>query len=155
MDLLKKISKTNRKKLLVAIAAISGVMMLFAPMAVMANSEVTYGEGSVQVETFDEQDTVSKAICIFKARKNDDGTLSDFAWPSNEMRDAVIGVIRQFTPSYSSLDAQDAAAYISAAVSNAAGELSTDQNTILQANDFLNKLAAAADDTSGSVSVAK
>ena len=155
MDLLKKISKTNRKKLLVAIAAISGVMMLFAPMAVMANSEVIYGEGSVQVETFDEQDTVSKAICIFKARKNDDGTLSDFVWPSNEMRNAVIGVIQQFTPSYSSLVAQDAADYISTAVSNAAGELLTNQNTILQANDLLNKIAAAADDISGSVPVSK
>ena len=63
MDLLRQKRKTNRKKLLVAIAAISGVMMLCAPMAVMANSEVSYGEGNVQVETFDEQDTVSKAFC--------------------------------------------------------------------------------------------
>ncbi|MBO7730838.1 MAG: isopeptide-forming domain-containing fimbrial protein [Lachnospiraceae bacterium] len=155
MNLLKQKRKSNRKKLLVAIAAISSVIMLCAPMAVMANSEVTYGEGNIQVETFDEQDTVSKAFCIFKARKNNDGTLSDFAWPSDEMRDAVVGVIRQFTSSYSSLDAQDAAEYISAVVSNASGELMTDQNTILQANELLNQLAAAADDIAGSVSVTK
>ncbi len=155
MNLLKQKRQLNRKKLLVAIAAISGVLMFCTPMAVMANSEVTYGEGSIQVETFDEQDTVSKAFCIFKARKNDDGTLSDFAWPSDEMRDAVVGVIRQFTSSYSSLDAQDAADYISEAVKNASGELMTDQNTILQANELLNRLAAAADDIAGSVSVSK
>ncbi len=155
MYLLKQKRKTNRKKLLVAIAAISGVIMLCAPMAVMANSEVTYGEGSVQVETFDEQDTVSKAFCIFKARKNDDGTLSDFAWPSDEMRGAVIGAIWQFTSSYTSLNAQDAADYISMAVRNASGEFMTDQNTVLQANEFLNKLAAAVDDVSGAVSLPK
>lgn len=155
MDLLKKIRTTNRKKLLVAIAAISSALMLIAPMAVMANSEVTYGEGSIQVETFDEQDTVSRAIQIFKAKRNEDGTMSDFAWPSNEMRNAVIGVIQQFLPSYSSLNAQDAADYISTAVSNASGELLTDQNTILRANDLLNKLAAAADDTAGAVSISK
>ena len=155
MDLLKQKRKPNRKKLLVAIAAISGVMMLCAPMAVMANSEVTYGEGNVQVETFEEQDTASRAFCIFKARKNNDGTLSDFAWPSDAMRDAVVGVIRQFTSSYSSLDAQDAADYISAAVKNASGEIMTDQNTVLQANELLNKIAAAADDIAGSVSVSK
>ncbi|MBR2755051.1 MAG: isopeptide-forming domain-containing fimbrial protein [Lachnospiraceae bacterium] len=155
MDLLRQKRKINRKKLLVAIAAISGVMMLCAPMAVMANSEVSYGEGNVQVETFDEQDTVSKAFCIFKAKKNEDGTLSDFAWPSDEMRNTVVGVIRQFTSSYSSLDAQDAADYISAAVRNVSGELITDQNTILQANELLNKLAAAADDVDGAVVVSK
>ena len=155
MDLMKQKRKTNRSKLLVAIAAISGVMMLCAPMAVMANSEVTYGEGNIQVETFDEQDTVSNAFYIFKAKKNEDGTLSDFAWPSDEMRNTVLGVIRQFTSTYSSLDAQDAADYISAAVRNASGESMTDQNTILQANDLLNKLAAAVDDAAGSVSVSK
>ena len=155
MDLMKQKRKTNRSKLLVAIAAISGVMMLCAPMAVMANSEVTYGEGNIQVETFDEQDTVSNAFYIFKAKKNEDGTLSDFAWPSDEVRNTVLGVIRQFTSSYSSLDAQDAADYISVAVRNVSGESMTDQNTILQANDFLNKLAAAVDDAAGSVSVSK
>ncbi|MBR2841890.1 MAG: isopeptide-forming domain-containing fimbrial protein, partial [Lachnospiraceae bacterium] len=155
MDLLRQTRKINRKILLVAIAAISGVMMLCAPMAVMANSEVSYGEGNVQVETFDEQDTLSKAFCIFKAKKNEDGTLSDFAWPSDEMRNTVVGVIRQFTSSYSSLDAQDAADYISAAVRNASEESMTDQNTILQANDLLNKLAAAVDDAAGSVAVSK
>lgn len=155
MKIFKQIRKTNRKKLLVAITAISCIMMLCAPMAVMANSEVTYGEGSIQVETFDDQDTVSKAFCIFKARKNDDGTLSDFAWPSDEMRNAVIGVIRTFASSYSSLNAQDAADYISTAVRNASGEIATDQHTILKANDFLNQIAAAADDAAGAVSVSK
>lgn len=164
MTLTKKKRKTNQsiiqknkiiRRALGALAAISGVFLIFAPAVIMANSEVTYGDGSIQVETIDDQETTSKAFCIFKARKNEDGTLSDFAWPSNEMRNAVVGAIQQFTSSYTSLNAQDAADYISNAVKNASGELTTDQNTILRSNDLLNKIAAAADDVAGFVSIPK
>lgn len=151
----KKANRNKNKKMIRGIvAAVSGVILLFTPaMVTMANSEVTYGEGNIQVETWEDQDTTAKAFCIFKARKNEDGTMSDFAWPSNEMRNTVVGVIQQITPSYSSWNAQDAADYISHAVTNASGEMTTDQSTILEANDFLNYVAAAVDDVAGAVTV--
>lgn len=145
----------NGKKILAEAAGILlALTFAFAPtVPALANTTTTYGTGQIEIDNVGTQKTSYKAFQIFKANKNDDGTLSNFAWPSNSLRNAVIGVIQKFKPSYSSFNAQDAADYISHAYLNASGQLTTDQTTILNNTELLNQIAAAADDTGGSVSL--
>ena len=130
-----------------AVFVAAACMVLGCAVSAYANSDVDYGTGSVQMETYEDQDTTFKAFCLFRATKNTDGTLSNFAWPSDEMRDAVVGVIWQFSPSYSSLNAQEAAEYISKAYKTVMGEYGENSRKILEAKELLNQIAAAVDDT--------
>ena len=125
--------------------AAAGMILGFAVPA-YANSDISYGDGSVVMETFEDQDTTFHAFRIFMANKNDDGTLSNFAWASDEVRVAVLGIIGQFTPSYSSLNAQDAAEYISNAYSTMMNGNEGNAGRILEAQELLNRIAAALDD---------
>ena len=144
-----------------AATALTGVMiastlaggMIINATPVYANTPITYLTGEIEVDNVDGQVTTYKAFRIFNANKNEDGTMSNFSWPSNAVRNAVIGVIQQFTPSYTSYNAQDAADYISAAYQNASGEMTTDQTTILKNQELLNRIAAAVDDTAGSIAL--
>ena len=129
-----------------AVMLVAGTSAFAAASPVFANEPISYGTGSVEVDNVEGQVTTFKAFRIFNANLNDDGTMSNFAWPSNAVRNAVIGVIQKFTPGYTSYNAQDAADYISAAYQDASGELTTDQSTILEANELLNQIAAAVDD---------
>lgn len=113
----------------------------------LANTQINYGTGQIKIENVGTQQTTFKAFMIFRANKNSDGTLSNFAWSSNDVRNRVIGIIQEFTPSYSSFNAQDAADYISHAYLNASGQLTTDQTTVLNNTELLNKIAATVDDT--------
>ena len=122
-------------------------MVLGVAIPTLANSETAYGEGSVIMETFEDQDTTFKAFRIFNANKNEDGSLSNFSWTSNEVRDAVVGVIWQFTSSYSSLNAQEAAEYISNAYRTVTDAFNENSRRVLEAKELLNKIAAAVDDT--------
>ena len=133
---------------MIAFGSVAGVTMTAAVPA-LANTPTIYTTGEIEVDNTDGQVTTYKAFQIFNANKNEDGTMSNFAWPNNNVRNAVVGVIQQFTPSYTSFNAQDAADYISNAYKNAAGELTTDQTTILENAELLNRIAAAVDDVSG------
>ena len=145
-----RIGKAAAVILTMAVAA--GTMIGPAGIA-MANTPVTYLTGEIEIDNVDGQVTTYRAFRIFDANKNDDGTMSNFDWPTNSIRNAVLGVIRQFTPSYTSDNAQDAADYISAAYQNASGEMTTDQTTILENQELLNRIAAAVDDVSGSTAL--
>ena len=120
---------------------------------VQANTPITYLTGEIEVDNVDGQVTTYKAFRIFDANKNEDGTMSNFDWPTGSIRNAVLGIIQQFTPSYTSTNAQDAADYISSAYQNASGEMTTDQTTILDNQELLNRIAAAVDDISGSIAL--
>lgn len=133
---------------LVALGTVAGTAVGTAVPA-FANTPITYVTGEIEVDNTDGQVTTYKAFRIFNANKNDDGTMSNFSWPDNSIRNAVISVIQQFKPSYTSYNAQDAADYISAAYQNAQGEMTTDQTTILESQELLNKIAASVDDVSG------
>lgn len=136
-----------------AVVTAASLALLGAATPALANTEISYGNGTIQVEAFEGQETTTKAFRIFNANKNADGTMSNFSWPTNQVRNAVVGVIQRFTPSYTSLNAQDAADYISRAYQNAQGNLTTNQNTILTNKELLNQIAAAVDDTQGFISV--
>ena len=144
--------KKNRRPLWKQAVMAGGIFFAAACMVLgfavpaLANSDVSYGDGSVVMETFEDQDTTFKAFRIFMANKNEDGTLSNFAWVSDEIRVAVLGVIGQFTPSYSSLNAQDAAEYISNAYRTVTDAYEEDAGRVLEAEELLNKIAAAVDD---------
>lgn len=133
---------------LVALGSVTGTVMGTA-IPVLANTPISYVTGEIEVDNTDGQVTTYKAFRIFNANKNEDGTMSNFSWPNNNVRNAVINVIQQFTPSYASYNAQDAADYISAAYQNAKGEMTTDQTTILESQELLNKISAAVDDLTG------
>lgn len=137
---------------MLALGTVTGTTLSTAVPA-FANTEITYKTGEIEVDNTDGQVTTYKAFRIFNANKNDDGTMSNFSWPNNDIRNAVIGVIQQFTPSYVSFNAQDAADYISAAYQDAKGEMTTDQTTILENQELLNRIAAAVDDVSGATAL--
>ena len=162
---IRKTKISNRSKrflsaLKVSTARVGAVLMIIGAVAgtvfgttapVLADSPATYETGGLEVDNIEGQVTTYKAYQIFKANKNKDGTLSNIAWSSNEMRDAVIQVIKKFAPSYTSKNAQDAADYISKAYQNSSGEMTTNQKTILANQELLNQIAAKVDDLSGSV----
>lgn len=136
---------------LVAGTVLGGTASMAVPA--FANTEISYGTGTDQIDNVEGQVTTYKVFQIFQANKNADGTMSNFAWPSDAVRNAVIGVIQKYDAKYTSFNAQDAADFISAAYKNASGELTTDQNTILENKELLNAIAAAVDDVSGFISV--
>lgn len=122
-------------------------MVLGFAIPALANSDFSYGNGSVVVETFEDQDTTFKAFRIFMATQNEDGSLSNFAWASNDVRDAVISAIRQFVPTYSSLEPKSAAEFISTRYRMMMDEYGENSQKVLEAKELLNKIAAAVDDT--------
>ena len=137
---------------LLTTAIVTGIAFSTAG-SVQANTPITYLTGEIEVDNVDGQVTTYKAFRIFDANKNEDGTKSNFDWPIVSVRNAVLGVIQQFTPSYTSTNAQDAADYISSAYQNASGEMTTDQTTILDNQELLNQIAAAVDDITGSIAL--
>ena len=143
-------SKSLLKKLFTGILVGTCVMAMAAPA--FANTEADYGTGAYEVDNVESQETTFNAYKIFDANVNEDGTLSNFAWPSTAVQNAVINAIKTFTGTYSSTNAQDAADYISSAYQNATGQLTTDNTTILANQELLNKIAAAVNDTADKVS---
>ena len=143
--------KINFRKIMLKTAAmLTGIMCLAcSSQNVWANVTTSYGSGQIEIDNIEGQDTGFKAYKVFNAVKNSDGTLSDFSWPDNTVRNAVMSAIQRFDSSFISTSAQDAAEFISNAYMNASGQLTTDSSTILSYRELLNKIAAAIDDTSG------
>ena len=75
---------------LVALGTVAGTAVGTAVPA-FANTPITYVTGEIEVDNTDGQVTTYKAFRIFNANKNDDGTMSNFSWPDNNIRNAEIG----------------------------------------------------------------
>ena len=138
------------KKIFQQMAAITMAIVMFAgvfAVSAAGDTAVTYGTGRVQVDNVQDNVTMFNAFLIFRANKNADGTLSNFTWAGNEVRNAVLDAIKQYDPRYTSTSAQDAAEYISSAYTSASGNVITDQNTKIKSNELLNRIADAVDGT--------
>lgn len=131
--------KQNKTIQKIALFALSSALVgSFAVMPAMANNETVPGTGDVVIENIDSQSTGFIGYQIFQATKNEDGSLSNFDWVSNSVRDIVVNAIKAADASYSSDNAQDAAEYLSKAYNG-----TTDQTTILDADSLLTKIARA------------
>ena len=131
--------KQNKTIQKIALFALSSALVgSFAVMPAMANNQTTPGTGDVVIENIDSQSTGFIGYQIFQATKNEDGSLSNFDWVSNSVRDIVVNAIKAADASYSSDNAQDAAEYLSKAYNG-----TTDQTTILDADSLLTKIARA------------
>ncbi len=129
----------NKKIQKIALFALSSALIgSFAAMPAMANNPTTPGTGDVVIENIDSQSTGFIGYQIFQATKNEDGSLSNFDWVSNSVRDIVVNAIKAADASYTSDNAQDAAEYLSKAYNG-----TTDQTTILDADSLLTKIARA------------
>ena len=143
-DLRTKLKKAGTKAVL---GLTVSLCVMGTAIPVFANTDVSYGTGQIEVDNAEDQVTTFKAYKIFNANKNADGTVSNIQWPSTTIKNTVISVINEFDSKYSSSNAQDAADFISDAYKNASGQLTTDQTTILENAELLNRIAAAVDDT--------
>lgn len=129
----------NKKIQKIALCALSTALVgSFAAMPALANNPVTPGTGDVVIENIESQSTGFIGYQIFQATKNEDGSLSNFDWVSNEVRDIVVNAIKAVDATYASDNAQDAAEYLSKAYNG-----TTDQTTILDKDSLLTKIARA------------
>ena len=149
--------KTNKKRSNVVIrtkkaaagfmvGALTAGCLLGTAVPVMANTDISYGTGVIEIDNIDGQVTTFKGFKVFDCNVNEDGTASNIAWPNTATKNAVIGVIQKFDETYTSTNAQDAADFISAKYKDANDNLTTDQTTVLESAELLNQIAAAVDD---------
>ena len=138
---------------LTAALSFGGVMapvtMVFAAAAPVATTS-----GNVTIDEKTYTDTTFKGIQIFSAKvtQDKDGntwsgdkTLSDIAWASNDVRDAVTGEFSADTDSSKPTDSNDAAAWAEWIKTKTTAEYTagTDQDTKLNAGTTLDRISKA------------
>lgn len=78
------------------------------------------------------------AFKLFNATKNDDGSVSDITWVNDDIKNAVLGVIKKHDPAYAGgTNAQAAAEWIASKVTG------TGSTTIVDASSIANQIAVA------------
>ena len=136
-------------------AALSfGGVMAPVTMAFAAAAPVATTSGNVTIDEKTYTDTTFKGIQIFSAKvtQDKDGntwsgdkTLSDIAWASNDVRDAVTGEFGADTDSSKPTDSNDAAAWAEWIKTKTTAEYAagTDQDTKLNAGTTLDRISKA------------
>ena len=134
----KKVSlQTNASKValagLLAASLCGGSMMVGASTAYAG--EVTIGKTATET---DANALSYNAFKLFNATKNDDGSVSSITWVNDDIKNAVLGVIKKHDPAYAGgTNAQAAAEWIASKVTG------TDSTTIIDASSIANQIAVA------------
>lgn len=129
--------QTNASKValagLLAASLCGGSMMVGASTAYAG--EVTISKTATET---DANALSYNAFKLFNATKNDDGSVSSITWVNDDIKNAVLGVIRKHDPAYAGgTNAQAAAEWIASKVTG------TGSTTIVDASSIANQIAVA------------
>lgn len=128
--------QTNASKValagLLAASLCGGSMMVGASTAYAG--EVTISKTATET---DANALSYNATKLFNATKNADGSVSDITWVNDDIKNAVLGVIKKHDPAYAGTTAQAAAEWIASKVAG------TGSTTIVDASSIANQIAVA------------
>lgn len=129
--------QTNASKValagLLAASLCGGSMMVGASTAYAG--EVTISKTATET---DANALSYNAFKLFNATKNDDGSVSSITWVNDDIKNAVLGVIKKHDPAYAGgTNAQAAAEWIASKVTG------TGSTTIVDASSIANQIAVA------------
>ena len=129
--------QTNASKValagLLAASLCGGSMMVGASTAYAG--EVTISKTATET---DANALSYNAFKLFNATKNDDGSVSNITWVNDDIKNAVLGVIKKHDPAYTGgTNAQAAAEWIASKVTG------TGSTTIVDASSIANQIAVA------------
>lgn len=134
--------QTNASKVALAgllAASLCGGSMMVGASAAYAG-EVTISKTATET---DANALSYNAFKLFNATKNDDGSVSDITWVNDDIKNAVLGVIKKHDPAYAGgTNAQAAAEWIASKVAG------TDRTTIVDASSIANQIAVAVSEKS-------
>lgn len=118
---------------LLAASLCGGSMMVGASTAYAG--EVTISKTATET---DANALSYNAFKLFNATKNDDGSVSSITWVNDDIKNAVLGVIKEHDPAYAGgTNAQAAAEWIASKVTG------TGSTTIVDASSIANQIAVA------------
>lgn len=117
---------------LLAASLCGGSMMVGASTAYAG--EVTISKTATET---DANALSYNAFKLFNATKNDDGSVSSITWVNDDIKNAVLGVIKKHDPAYAGTTAQAAAEWIASKVTG------TGSTTIVDASSIANQIAVA------------
>lgn len=126
--------QTNASK--VALAGLLAASLCGGSMMVGASTAYA---GEVTISNTADANALSyNAFKLFNATKNDDGSVSSITWVNDDIKNAVLGVIRKHDPAYAGgTNAQAAAEWIASKVTG------TGSTTIVDASSIANQIAVA------------
>lgn len=126
--------QTNASK--VALAGLLAASLCGGSMMVGASTAYA---GEVTISNTADANALSyNAFKLFNATKNDDGSVSDITWVNDDIKNAVLGVIKKHDPAYAGgTNAQAAAEWIASKVTG------TGSTTIVDASSIANQIAVA------------
>ena len=126
--------QTNASK--VALAGLLAASLCGGSMVVGASTAYA---GEVTISNTADANALSyNAFKLFNATNNDDGSVSDITWVNDDIKNAVLGVIKKHDPAYAGgTNAQAAAEWIASKVTG------TGSTTIVDASSIANQIAVA------------